>query len=228
MDCIEGNPITASRIHTHQPNSRQQFPHQGDACRAEGGSTGPASWERLSCPFTSLSDLHVLFISRVVPTLLFPVFGRVLLEDWWGEDAGSLLNPRSVGNRVIRGHAKHGHPFEEVPVEGDFPQRWVPDIPPCSGVPVLSQGWSCLAQGLGRVWELPWERDHPGCSVPLSRVCPSVSCDSSDHGSPKAQAADLYCPLVCLDHSLSWAWGSHSPASRSSTMASGSGWERRA
>lgn len=60
-----------------------------------------------------------------------------------------------------------------------------------------------------------------------SRVCPSVSCDSSNHGSPKAQGADLYCPLVWLDHSLSWAWGSHSPGSQSSTVAPGSGWERR-
>lgn len=38
-----------------------------------------------------------------------------------GGDADSLLNPRSVGNRVIFGHAKHGHPFEEVLVECGFP-----------------------------------------------------------------------------------------------------------
>lgn len=143
-------------------------------------------------------------------------------------DADSLLNPRSVGNRVICVHAKHGHPFEEVLVECGFPQRWVPGIPPSCGVPVLSGAWSCLAQGLRRAWEVPWEREDPGCSVPLSRVYPSVSCDSSDHGSPKAQGADLYCPLVWLCHSLSWAWVSHSPASQSSTnhpVASGSGWE---
>lgn len=88
-----------------------------------------------------------------------------------------------------------------------FPQRWVPDIPSMLWVPVLSGGWSCLAQGLGRAWEVPWESEHPGCSVPLGRVCPSVSCDSSDHGSPEAQGADVYCPLVWLDHSLSWVWG---------------------
>lgn len=48
------------------------------------------------------------------------------------------------------------------------------DIPLCYGVPMLSGGWSCLAQGLGRAWEAPWEREHPGCSVPLSRVCLSL------------------------------------------------------
>lgn len=151
----------------------------------------------------------------------------MLLENWQGGDAESLLNPRSVGKGVICGHAKRGHPFEEVPVEGGFPQRQVPGIPPRYGVPVLSGGWSCLAQGLGRAWEVPRERKHPGCSVPLSRVCPSVSCHSSDHGSSESQGADLYCPLVWLHHSLSWAWVSHSPATQSCTVASGSGWERR-
>ena len=89
-------------------------------------------------------------------------------------------------------------------MECGFPQRWVPGIPPHHRVPLLSGCWSCLARGLGRASDVPWEREHPGRSVPLSRVHPSVSWDSSDHGSPKAQGKDLYCLLVRLDHSLSW------------------------
>lgn len=106
-----------------------------------------------------------------------------------GGDAESLLNPRSMGNRVICGHANHEHPFGEVPVECGSPRDGCQTSPPCYGC-------QC-SQGAGPAWHRDWEErgrsfgrasilaalSHWAGSVPL---CP-VTAVTMDHQKLRVQ-----------------------------------------
>lgn len=60
----------------------------------EGGQMGQRPGKGFPVPFTSLVDLHVLFVSlKLRPPSCFQQLGGVLLGHWWGGDATSPLKP---------------------------------------------------------------------------------------------------------------------------------------